>query len=139
MKMAPGKKKMMLIGIAGTSSDFLLSLHTLKCFLYQSNDIKNYLRIILKQYYYIPPENTKKKSEKILSDIEKVKPFIIPDIQNPEFRERILFGTDFFMTIQEKSEKKLLDDFINQISTDDFNQIAEKNTKKYLDSDFYKT
>ena len=73
-----------------------------------------------------------------LSKMKKVKSFIIPDIQNPVFRNRILFGTDFFMTIQEKSEKRLVNEFLDQISTDDFNQIAKTNANYYLKSDFYK-
>lgn len=71
------KKKLMLIGIAGTQKDFLLSLPVLKCFLHQGNYIKNTTEIILKQYYHIPCEMLKKKSEEILSDIENVKPDII--------------------------------------------------------------
>jgi len=71
------KKIIMLIGIAGTSKDFLLSLPTLKCFLHQNNYIKNNTKIILKQYYYIVREILKKKSGEILSDIEKIKPDII--------------------------------------------------------------
>src|SRR3989344_5190044 len=34
------KKKMVLVGIAGTLNDFLLSLHALKCFVYKDIEIK---------------------------------------------------------------------------------------------------
>ena len=71
------KMKMVLVGVAGTATDFLLSLHTLKCFLYQTDDIKNNIEIILKQYYHITPENIEKRSEEILADIEELKPDIV--------------------------------------------------------------
>ena len=71
------KKKMVLVGIAGTSNDFLLSLHTLKCFVYKDIEIKNNLDIILRQYYHISPENLKKKTLEILDDIEKLNPDIV--------------------------------------------------------------
>ncbi|MFQ6118706.1 MAG: B12-binding domain-containing radical SAM protein [Methanosarcinales archaeon] len=71
------RKSIMLIGIAGTSKDFLLSLHALKCFLYQDNYIKNNTEIILKQYYYIASNILMKKCEEILNDINKVKPDLL--------------------------------------------------------------
>jgi len=69
--------KVVLIGIAGTSKDFLLSLPALKCFLYQDNYINDNVDIILKQYYYISPECIKERSKKILNDIKKENPDIV--------------------------------------------------------------
>jgi len=71
------KKKITLVGIAGTPNDFLLSLHTLNCFVYQDKDIKNNFEIILKQYYYISPEDIERKSQEVLREIEETKPDIV--------------------------------------------------------------
>ena len=52
-------------------------------------------------------------------------------------RHKILFGTDFFMTLQEvKDEREMLNKTIDSFG-DDFEKIAADNVKGYLDSSFY--
>ncbi len=56
------------------------------------------------------------------------------------FGDQILFGTDYFMTLQEKEEQRLKDDFIDDVSN--FSQakwklITETNPEKFLKSDFF--
>ncbi|MFH1642145.1 MAG: B12-binding domain-containing radical SAM protein [Nanoarchaeota archaeon] len=76
--MASNKKiRLVLVGIAGTQNDFLLALHTLKCFIYQDSDIRQNVEVIIKQFYYIPPENIKKRSEEILREIEELNPDLV--------------------------------------------------------------
>ncbi len=70
-------KKMLIIGIAGTKTDFLLAPHTLKCFLYQDIGIKDNLEIVLKQYYYIDSDQIEEKSKNIINDIEEINPDFI--------------------------------------------------------------
>lgn len=45
---------------------------------------------------------------------------------------RILFGTDFFMTLREKPEADLLSQCITSLGIGAFNQIAVSNTDRYL-------
>ncbi len=73
-----------------------------------------------------------------LSEINKIKPYIEADLQNPRCKNRIMFGTDFFLTLQENTEQKLIDNCIKNLTTLDFNQIAITNTREYLTSEYYK-
>lgn len=50
---------------------------------------------------------------------------------------RILFGTDFFMTIREKAEDKLWQDCLSKISMRRFEQIAGLNNDTFLKSIFF--
>lgn len=72
-----------------------------------------------------------------LSEIKEIKSFLLDDLAHNKYKERIMFGTDFYMTIQENSEKKLVDNLLKHISSDEFHQIAVVNSKKYLDSEYY--
>lgn len=67
---------------------------------------------------------------------EKALEVVIPYIDQP-IGQRILFGTDFFMTVREKAEDKLWRDCINKISLTRFEQIAGLNNDIYLKSKFY--
>ncbi|MEZ5195938.1 MAG: amidohydrolase family protein [Bacteroidales bacterium] len=73
-----------------------------------------------------------------LSEIKKIEATLLADLTHVKYKERIMFGTDFYMTIQENSEKKLVDNLLKCISSDDFHQIAAANSRKYLESDYYK-
>ncbi|OGZ32145.1 MAG: hypothetical protein A2V69_00005 [Candidatus Portnoybacteria bacterium RBG_13_40_8] len=68
------KKRLVLVGIAGTQRDFLLSLPTLHCFLYNDKRIKDELDVIQKHYYYVPRKDLAKMSEKIAADVINLKP-----------------------------------------------------------------
>ena len=68
---------MMLIGIAGTPNDFLLSPYVLKCYLCQSNDINKHIDIVVQQYGSIPPTRIEEEAETILRDIEEMQPDIV--------------------------------------------------------------
>lgn len=63
---------------------------------------------------------------------------IIQDIKNSEIQHKVLFGTDFYMTIQEKKEDKLVSDFRNRLDKGLFSQISYTNSINYLNSDFFK-
>lgn len=51
--------------------------------------------------------------------------------------EKMLFGTDFFMTARIKNEKDLVDNFRSKIGQVFWNKMAVENPKKYLSSEFY--
>ncbi len=66
---------------------------------------------------------------------------VFPDLQNDINDSRIggklLFGTDYFMTIQEKGERALVKDFRDFLHPDEFQKIANSNVKNYLTSNFF--
>lgn len=64
--------------------------------------------------------------------IEKVK-----TLMTTELASKILFGTDFFMTIREKDESLLWQGYMNIMQTDFFNRTAKENTDNYLTSLLY--
>ncbi|MCW5899226.1 MAG: amidohydrolase family protein [Flavobacteriales bacterium] len=51
--------------------------------------------------------------------------------------DRILFGTDFYMTLREDKEETLLDRCMVQLGTGPFRKIAEVNTQGYLGSKYF--
>ena len=69
---------------------------------------------------------------------DKVMNKIKDDIDDPKIGSRILFGTDFYMTIRKKNEKQLISDFIKSIGEDRFTKIARDNPLTYLSSEFVK-
>jgi predicted TIM-barrel fold metal-dependent hydrolase len=73
-----------------------------------------------------------------LSEIKKVNKFLGEDLRDKVIRDRILFGTDFFMTLMENSEPKLVDDLMKFLKPDDFDRIAITNCRNYLSSVFYR-
>ncbi|MCD4736095.1 MAG: amidohydrolase [Bacteroidales bacterium] len=73
-----------------------------------------------------------------LSEIKKIRKYLVDDvIQDPTFRNRVMFGTDYFLTIMEKKEKRLVDEFLDQIPPYDFQKIAVENCNEYLTSTYY--
>ncbi len=73
-----------------------------------------------------------------LSAGDKVIHSILSDIKEPGLRDKILFGTDYYLTNLEKTETKLFDDFIKRIPAHDFKHISVDNCNTFLKSTFYK-
>ena len=67
---------------------------------------------------------------------EKAYPIMDKDIKNNAYGNRILFGTDFYMTEREKKEKELKDGFRYFIGEESFEKIAYRNPKNFLSSSF---
>lgn len=59
------------------------------------------------------------------------------DINHAKTRSKILFGTDFYMTLQEKSEELLIKDFLNSLTQQETERITSENPMRYLESAFY--
>ncbi len=57
---------------------------------------------------------------------------LMGDIKNPAYSNKILFGTDFFMTIKEKGERKLIKDFKENLTLEEWQQISSTNVINYL-------
>ncbi len=64
---------------------------------------------------------------------------IMADIGHATLGERILFGTDFYMTVREKEEKRLINDFRGKygISNQEFDRIAMENPSRFLSTKFF--
>lgn len=60
------------------------------------------------------------------------------ELTNPAYKSRILFGTDYFMTTQYKSEHKLYNEFRTAlVDPGSWKQIAFDNTNEFLHSTFF--
>lgn len=76
--------------------------------------------------------------ENIYADIsyiihdEKIISLLQQTLKNPEMKHRVLFGTDFYVVRNHKSEREMLAEIMGTLSTEDFNQIARINPKSFL-------
>ncbi|MFZ6010497.1 MAG: amidohydrolase family protein, partial [Bacteroidota bacterium] len=61
------------------------------------------------------------------------------DIQDTLYREKILFGTDFYMTVRHVEEIQLVENFRKKtgITIEDWQQIAFENPRNFIRSTFY--
>ena len=66
-----------------------------------------------------------------LSD-ERIVPLLKLFLLDPKLRQKILFGTDFYMVELEKAEKKVSVDFRAAIGEPDFQMMAAANPNKFL-------
>jgi radical SAM superfamily enzyme YgiQ (UPF0313 family) len=72
--LSQARKKMILVGIAGTPTDLLLSVHSLKCHVCQNDRIAENLDIVVRHYPAIASEDTQSRAAQIAEDVEKEKP-----------------------------------------------------------------
>lgn len=72
-----------------------------------------------------------------ISDIKKIKPEIFSILNDEVLSTKLLFGTDYYLTIQEKREAFLVDYFLKIINAYDFEKIAKYNCINFLRSNFY--
>lgn len=68
----------------------------------------------------------------ILHDDANILPLLKQTLQNPNLREKVLYGTDFFVVRNHKSDKNMLADMMGGLDKADFDQIARLNPRKYL-------
>jgi predicted TIM-barrel fold metal-dependent hydrolase len=61
------------------------------------------------------------------------------DFSDPDIMDKILFGTDYYMTVREKNEIKLINDFIEnyRISDSLFHKLSVINNQSFLTTNFY--
>lgn len=62
----------------------------------------------------------------------EIQPLLKYTMRNPKLRTKVLFGTDFYVVRNHKSEKNILADMLQDLSDDDFDQIARINPRKFL-------
>jgi predicted TIM-barrel fold metal-dependent hydrolase len=63
---------------------------------------------------------------------EDIVPLLRQTLNNPKLKSKVLFGTDFYVVRNHKSEKKMLAEIMNSLSQEDFDQIARANSATYL-------
>lgn len=68
----------------------------------------------------------------ILHADAEILPLLKQTLQNPGLREKVLYGTDFFVVRNHKSDKNMLADMMGGLQRADFNQIARCNPRKFL-------
>lgn len=61
-----------------------------------------------------------------------IQPLLKHTLMNNGLREKVLFGTDFYVVRNHKSEKNMLADMIDDLSQTEFDQIARINPRKFL-------
>lgn len=97
-----------------------------------------------KDNFYLKIREMIKKHENVyadiaytLGDIDDIGDILLKDLEDEKIRERLLFGTDFFLALQERSERGLLDHLLKIIPADFYYQIAVTNPDNFLHSKYY--
>lgn len=68
----------------------------------------------------------------ILHNDAEIMPLLKQTLQNPGLRNKVLYGTDFYVVRNHKSDKNMLADMMGGLSEEDFDQIARCNPRKFL-------
>ena len=63
---------------------------------------------------------------------EKIFPLLNHTLQNDKLKTRVLFGTDFYVVRNHKSEKQMLADLQEALNTDELNCITINNPREFL-------
>lgn len=63
---------------------------------------------------------------------DRLIPLLKMFLNNPDLRNRILFGTDYYMLEQDVAEREIAVSFRYKIQEEDFKQIAEANNSQFL-------
>lgn len=65
---------------------------------------------------------------------EEIFPLLKSTLNNPKLSQRVLYGTDFFVVRNHKSEKEMLSESIAGLSVEEFDLIARDNPTSFLRS-----
>lgn len=68
----------------------------------------------------------------ILHADAEILPLLKQTLQNKKLRSKVLYGTDFFVVRNHKSDKNMLADMMGGLDVEDFDQIARCNPRKFL-------
>ncbi len=68
----------------------------------------------------------------ILHADAEILPLLKQTLQNPGLREKVLFGTDFYVVRNHKSDKNMLADMMGGLPVEDFDLIARENPVRFL-------
>jgi len=62
----------------------------------------------------------------------EILPLLQQTLRHPSLRPRVLYGTDFYVVRNHKSDKEMLADMMGGLSIEDFDQIARINPRPFL-------
>ena len=68
----------------------------------------------------------------ILHDDVAILPLLKQTLQNKNLREKVLYGTDFYVVRNHKSDKNMLADMMGGLTVEDFDQVARVNPRIFL-------
>lgn len=68
----------------------------------------------------------------ILHADAEILPLLKQTLQNKKLRSKVLYGTDFFVVRNHKSDKNMLADMMGGLDVEDFDQIARCNPRDFL-------
>jgi len=68
----------------------------------------------------------------ILHDTPAIQPLLKQTLENQKLRQKVLYGTDFFVVRNHKSDKNMLTEYEEGLSHADFTVIAKINPRKFL-------
>jgi predicted TIM-barrel fold metal-dependent hydrolase len=68
----------------------------------------------------------------ILHDTQAIQPLLKQTLENKGLRPKVLYGTDFFVVRNHKSDKNMLAEYEEGLSHSDFTVIAKKNPRTFL-------
>ena len=103
-------------------------------YLKNPNDLSNWHRIV---------RELMEKYENVYTDVsyalwnKKAWKPLMQAISEEGIGDKVLFGTDFYMTLQEKDEISLVNDFREVLNHSDFEKIARTNPKQFLKMRFH--
>jgi hypothetical protein len=68
----------------------------------------------------------------ILHGDDDILPLLKQTLQNPGLKEKVLFGTDFYVVRNHKSDKNMLSDMLRGLTEEEFCSIATENPVEFL-------
>ena len=68
----------------------------------------------------------------ILHADQDILPLLKQTLRHPGLKDKVLFGTDFYVVRNHKSDKEMLADMMAGLDEEEFDQIARKNPKVFL-------
>lgn len=80
----------------------------------------------------IQHENVYADISYILHSDKEILPLLKQTLRNDSLKEKVLFGTDFYVVRNHKADKQMLADMMGGLSEVEFDQIARVNPRKFL-------
>ncbi len=68
----------------------------------------------------------------ILHDDAAILPLLKQTVRTEKLKDKVLFGTDFYVVRNHKSDKNMLADMMGGLTEEEFDQIARTNPRKFL-------
>ena len=65
---------------------------------------------------------------------DAIQPLLKHTLRNPNLRNKVLFGTDFYVVRNHKSEKHMLADLFDDLTNSEIDAIAKTNPRNFLES-----